>query len=216
MNAEIKVKSIDAAKFWYESSLFFESICLLAEAISNQLSASGYKPLFHSYGLKFAASDPGGTRLVYDRVKNHWFGEFSIGDHVEQHEITTYGFGIAFGINDPESSVSPWFPIVYFFKSKIVENAKWKSWEYPQKLFSPINLMILMEETEKYIINVNVDDYDDIDYAKVIVFPLGTICSTDDVAKITKPCVEALRSDDENQLKPIEEYLFLSNKGRQT
>jgi len=82
MNDDIKARTLNTAKFWYESSKFFNSLSLLAEAISNELINLGYKLVDKSYGLKFAASDPGGTRLVYDRIKNHWFGEFTLGDSV--------------------------------------------------------------------------------------------------------------------------------------
>lgn len=211
MNDKIKIRTIDAAKFWYESSKFFQSICLLTEAISNQLTNHGYKPLFKSYGLKFAASDPGETRLVYDRLKNHWFGEFSLGDYVEEEKDSIYGFGVAFGSNDPESDVSPWLPFTYFFKSKMIDGSEWKHWEYPQALFSPAKLMYALLKNKEQIINIDVSGFDAIGFVKAIIFPIGAILNSDDLAKIIKPAVEALRYDDEKKLESIGEYMFTEN-----
>ncbi len=212
MNDEIKTRTIDAAKFWYESSKFFQSICLLTEAISNQLTSHGYKPVHQSYGLKFAVSDIGETRFVYDRLKNHWFGEFSLGDYVEEEKDLIYGFGVAFGSNDPESDVSPWLPFAYFFKSKMIDGSEWKRWEYPQALFSPAKLMYALRENKEHIINIDVSRFDAIAFVKALIFPLGAILSTDDLAKITKPAVEALRYNDEKKLESIGEYMFIDNE----
>ena len=207
MNDEIKTITHDAAKFWYEAWQYFESISLLAEAIANQLSKDGYNPNFQSYGLKFAAYDRGETRLVYDRLKNHWLGRFSIGDTVEKEENVTYGFGITFGFNDPASSVDPWIPIVYIFKSKVKENSEWKDWEYSRNLLTPSCLLTQLNKENDYIVKIDVSNYDAIEYLNVLRFPLGAIRTTDDVSKIIKPSVEALRRNDEMTLIKIHDYL---------
>jgi len=210
MNDEIKTITHDAAKFWYEAWQYFESISLLAEAIANQLEKDGYNPKFQSYGLKFAAYDRGETRLVYDRLKNQWIGRFSIFDTIEKEENITYGFGITFGFNDPVSSVEPWIPIVYIFKSKVKENSEWKDWDYRNLLASPCLLTQLKEEND-YIVKIDVSNYDAIEYLNVLRFPLGAVRTTDDVSKIIKPSVEALRHNNEMTLIKIQDFLLPIN-----
>ncbi len=211
MNSQTKALSHDAAKFWYEAWRYFESISLLAETLANQLSKDGYEPTPQSYNLKFFAYDPGDTRLVHDRLKNHWFGLFSIDDTIEDKENLQYGFGIIFGSNDPSSSVNPWIPVVYIFKAKMKEGAPWESWKHGRKLFSPSTVLSQANEGNHYILNLDVSNHSDIEYLKILRFPLGAIRSTDDVSRITKPSVEALRHDTESMLAGIEPYLLSMN-----
>lgn len=208
MNNDVKEISHNAARFWFEASQYFESICQLAESISNQLTKEGYIPTFQSYGLKFAAYDQGETRLVHDRLKNHWFGRFSVDAIEEQQENIIYGFGISFGFINPDSEVEPWIPLVYIFKGKTVENEEWNEWDHSRILFAPSNLLAQSSNVGEYLISLDVDNFDSIEHVSILVFPLGAIRSTDDIAKIVKPSVEALRANDENKLEDIKPYLL--------
>lgn len=208
MNDEIRKVTHEAAKFWYEASQYFESISFLAEAIANQLAKDGYTPSFLSYGLKFAAYDRGDTRLVYDRLKNHWYGKFSVGNNPEDDEHATYGFGITYGFNDPASNVDPWIPLIYLFKGKVKEIGEWKDWEYSRNLFTPSNLLNQPKKEDSHILELDVKNYDAIEYVKALIFPLGAVTNTDDVSKIVKPSVEALRINDDTVLKNISGYLL--------
>ena len=201
MYEDVKEISHDAAKFWFEANQYFESISQLAESISNQLAKDGYSPKYQSYGLKFAAYDQGETRLVYDRLKNHWFGRFSVNALQEEQEKIIYGFGISFGINDPDSEVEPWIPLVYIFKGKTAESEEWKEWDHSRLLFTPSNLLTQSNQVGEYIISLDVDNFDAIEYVNILVFPLGAIRSTDDIAKIVKPSVEVLRANNERNWK---------------
>lgn len=212
MNDEIKRITHDAARFWYESWQYFESISLLAEAIANQLAKDGYNPAFQSYGLKFAAHDRGDTRLVYDRLKNHWFGVFSVGDTLEKETCITYGFGITFGFNDPTSNVDPWIPLVYIFKGRAKENSEWNIWEYSRNLLTPSCLLAKPNNQSDYFVTIDVQNYESIEYLHALRLPLGAVRSTDDIAKIIKPCVEALRNNNERLLQEIEDYLLPVNE----
>ena len=208
MNNEIEKVTHDAAIFWYEASQYFESMSMLAEAIANQLAKDGYNPIFQSYGLKFSAWDRGETRLVYDRLKNHWFGRFSIDNIPEKDEQATYGFGITFGYNDPDSRVEPWLPLIYLFKGKVKENGEWNDWEYSRNLFTPTSLFGQRVTKSDHIMELDVSNYDAIDYVNVLRFPLGAVCTTDDVSKIIKPSVESLRFNTEAGLQSITSYLL--------
>lgn len=208
MNKEIKTITHDSANFWYEARQYFESVTLLAEAIANQLVKEGYDPIDQQYGFKFLVYDHGHTRLVYDRLKNHWLGRFTIGDSKEKQENVVYGFGITFGFNDPQSNVDPWIPLVYFFKSKMVDNKKWNDWDYSRILFSPSNLLMQLNEEETFIIKIPVSNFDAIEYVNALIFPLGAIRTTDDVSKIVKPSIEALHCNNESPLQEIKTYLL--------
>lgn len=212
MKSDIKSITESAAKFWFEASQFLENLCLLAEAISNQLAKEGYSPISYSYGLKFAAFDRGDTRLVYDRMKNHWYGRFLICDSNGASNNDFYGYGISFDVNNPSSAVKTWIPLIYFFKGK-TRGVEWKDWDFSRILFSPSNVLSQIKFQNSALVNLDVGDLKEIDSVRAVFYPLGAIQTMEDIGMIVKPTVEALRQNNADCLsEEVKSVVFFYEK----
>lgn len=208
VNPEYRQLSHEAGRFWFEASRFLESNALLAESIAATLVNFGRNPEYKPYGLRFSAADQGETRLIHDRLKNHWFGNFSLTTDADAGN-TVYGFGVVYGRTNPESIASPWIPLVYFFRSDMADGTKWHDWQHQCKLCVPSVLLSLPEqEAGRWISHVNTNGVTGVNAVQVIRIPLGAVGSSEDVQRLVEPIVNALITGEEEALAPLADYLI--------
>ena len=208
VNQDNRQLSHDAGQFWFEASRFLESNALLAESIAATLVNFGHNPAYKSYGLRFSAADRGETRLVHDRLKNHWFGNFSLTTDADAGN-TVYGFGVVYGRTDPKSLAAPWIPLVYFFRSDMADGTRWDDWQHQCRLCIPSVLLSLPEqEGRRWMLCVNTDGVTGVNAVQVIRVPLGAVGSSEDVQRLVEPIVNALSTGNEEALATLADYLI--------
>lgn len=211
MRSEFKHTSLKAGLFWYEAWSFFRDIGLLMETVANVLVSLGYQPIRPYYGVPFSANQPP-SRLVYDRVLMHWMGTFPEPKGPGDDQIIHYGYGLGFGNTHPQAPVNPWIPLFYFFKAEMVGTAAWELGNWNKRFFDPVTLAHLPTKTGRYLVYFAADQLTEcatkVKQITAIRIPLGALNSTEDVARIVGPVIQALRHNDESYLAELGESLM--------